>query len=322
MVLKATRAAKELHRAYGMDRQELTRIDVYSTIHRSGAVLMFRPMDKLLGAYFKSDCKGIIINTERPVGQQRYTAAHELGHMIMKHDPHADDKDILRRSPLSATVGVPRQELEADVFASAFLLPTFVMVNHFRRQGLQPGQTLQAQDIYQASLRHGSSYKATLFAFQREGLISTSQRREFAKVAPRTLKRDLVGDSYDGDWRNRDVWRLTEADRGAVIEAMPGDLFALKLQENPSTGYVWTYDDLSNSGFATLEDTSVAARQNQFGAAARRWIVGDTSELLPGTYSLKEIRLFQPSTIAQELELGYRHGVGRESGLYANQMAA
>jgi len=322
LILKATRAAKGLHRAYNFDRDGLTRIDVYSTIHRQGAVLIFRPMDKLLGAYFNEVAKGIMINIDRPVGQQRYTAAHELGHMFMGHEPHADDKDVLRRSPISLASDVPRQELEADVFASAFLLPQFVIVNYFHQQGLEPGQPLTAHDIYQASLRHGASYKATLFAYERENLITAAQRRELAKIQPKSLKVDLVAEAYNGSWRNRDVWRLTETDRNTVINANPGDLFVLKLRENPSTGFIWSYDELAESGFAILQDTNEVGDPYLLGAPARRWVVGETSELHPGKYCLREKRLFGAQSISQELKFDYRPVMGRLSGLYVNQIAA
>jgi len=322
LILKATRAAKELHRAYNYDRDGLIRIDVYRTIHRQGAVLIFRPMDKLLGAFFREDAAGIMINTERPVGQQRYTAAHELGHMVMGHNPSADDKNILRRSPINLATDVPRQELEADVFASAFLLPTFVIVNHFRKQDLHPGDILTPHDIYQASLRHGSSYKATLFAYEREKLIEPAQRREMLKVQPKSLKLDLVAGAYDGNWRHRDVWRLTEADRDTVIEANPGDLFVLKLKENPSTGFIWTYEELADSGFAILQDINEVADPHILGAPARRWVVGDTSELNPGTYRLLEQRLFGSKNISQELAIDYQPVLGRVTGLYTHQIAA
>jgi Zn-dependent peptidase ImmA (M78 family) len=150
------RAAMRLHRDLATPDRigNSLRVDVFDAISRSGAMLMFQPLDKLLGAYMQEDGEsGIIITTQRPVGVQRFTAGHELGHLVMGHRPHADDENILRRVPLG--VGrynrVPLQEREADAFASHFLLPRFLIANHHRANGLSRRDYENPQCAYQAS---------------------------------------------------------------------------------------------------------------------------------------------------------------------------
>ena len=47
---------------------------------------------------------------------QRFTAAHELGHFSMRHEPSLDDESILRRMPMSPEPGNNFEETEADAF--------------------------------------------------------------------------------------------------------------------------------------------------------------------------------------------------------------
>lgn len=107
---------------------------------------------------------GIILTTRRPLGQQRFTAAHELGHHILKHDPHADDDSILRRSPDMARdyTHLSPAEQEADAFASYFLVPNWLISTLMERQGWTPQHFQDASVVYQMALRMGASYRATL----------------------------------------------------------------------------------------------------------------------------------------------------------------
>ena len=86
---------------------------------REGALLLFRPLRGLLGAYLGQPSfprAGIIVSTQRDLHVQRFTAAHELGHMVMGHEPSLDGEEIgLWRGESSNP-----QEVEADAFASEF----------------------------------------------------------------------------------------------------------------------------------------------------------------------------------------------------------
>ena len=66
-ILAGTKAAHSLHRDLGMreqvERQGGTRIDVFGTIAKLGATLMFQPLDKLLGAYVPAEELGVLITT-------------------------------------------------------------------------------------------------------------------------------------------------------------------------------------------------------------------------------------------------------------------
>ena len=77
-------------------------IDVFAVFQMIGLPVLIRPLKGLLGAYISDPHHGVLITTERPMSIQRWTAAHELGHYILKHKPSLDDEDVLRRMPMSA----------------------------------------------------------------------------------------------------------------------------------------------------------------------------------------------------------------------------
>ena len=137
-ILTGAKAAHTLHRDLGV--QELLqrsgggRVDVFGAIAKLGATLMFRRLDKLLGAYVPAEESGILITTERTLPVQRFTGAHELGHLYMKHEPSFDDEGILGRAPFAASSRLGRQEREADAFASMFLAPMWLLALIVQRQ--------------------------------------------------------------------------------------------------------------------------------------------------------------------------------------------
>ena len=98
-ILAGAKAAHALHRDLGvrdlLERTTGGRVDVFGAIDKLGATLMFQPLDKLLGAYVPAEEPGILITTQRTLPVQRFTGAHELGHLYMRHQPSLDDEGIL-----------------------------------------------------------------------------------------------------------------------------------------------------------------------------------------------------------------------------------
>ena len=162
-ILNGVKGAHELHRDLGIreqiERSEEWRIDVFGVISKLGATLMCQPLDKLLGAYIPGDENGVLITTQRSLPIQRFTAAHELGHLYMQHEPSLDDEGILRRSPFTGSVMVDRQEREADAFASTFLVPPWLIAILLQKQawpyGYGDDPSFFCHHIYGAPLTWG-----------------------------------------------------------------------------------------------------------------------------------------------------------------------
>lgn len=293
-ILRGKREAARIHRAFGMrERIEADggRIDVFDTIVRTGIPLLFKPLDGLLGVYINDPIPGVMVTTKRGLSVQRFTGAHELGHCTFGHHPSLDDESILRRSPFGATPDYEQQELEADAFATEFMLPNWLFAAHFKRQDWTAAMMSDPMIVYQLSLRAGASYEATCRSLMRPGVrvIKWSTVDALLGVQPRKIKKALLGDYEPADWR-RDVWLLTEKDEGAVIEGSRSDLFVLKLKEHSGSGYVWTFDELNETGFAVVRDEREGPAGESVGGHVMRSITARSERPQQGRLALAERR--------------------------------
>ncbi len=95
-----------------------------------GATLQLAQLDDELSGfvYVKDGAPIIGVNSSHHLHRQRFTIAHEIGHLILHRDQIGDtvhvDKEfrILRRDQRSGT-GVERIEIEANAFAAELLMP-------------------------------------------------------------------------------------------------------------------------------------------------------------------------------------------------------
>lgn len=99
-----------------------------------GVQLKFSPLDdELSGMIFIKDGTPIIgVNALHHSNRQRFTIAHELGHLMMhrnilENEVHVDKQfKILMRDGLAAT-GTDTIEIQANQFAAELLLPSFLL---------------------------------------------------------------------------------------------------------------------------------------------------------------------------------------------------
>lgn len=321
-VLKGMRAALRLQRDLGLDRDEVRgqRIDVFGAIFQTHVPLMFRELEPLMGAYMRPGGQpGIILTTRRPLGQQRFTAAHELGHHILNHDPHADDDSILRRSPDVSRdyARLPQAEQEADAFASYFLVPDWLIGSLMQRQDWTARDLANPGVVYQMALRMGASYRATLYALVRNRVIESSVRQKLAKAQPAAIKRSFVPEHVLESTRDIDVWQLTERDEGTVIEAGRDDLFVVKLREDSNAGYLWNFEELENAGFAIIKDGREKVAEDTIGAPTLRHILA-RADASPahGTYTLWERRPWAPNDDPKRWSFNYQPVFTHDAGLF------
>jgi Zn-dependent peptidase ImmA (M78 family)/predicted secreted protein len=308
-ILIGVKGAHELHRDLGIreqtERSEEWKIDVFSVISRLGATLMFQPLDKLLGAYLPGEENGVLITTQRPLRIQRFTAAHELGHLYLRHEPSLDDEEILRRSPFSGRVMVDRQEREADAFAATFLIPSWLVAILLQRQGWSAASLADPLFAYQASLRLGTSYNATCYSFERHRIIDREQRARLLKVKPQEIKRATLAGYEPSDWRG-DVWLLTDQDEGVLIEGGRNDLFVVRLRENSGAGYLWNFDQLKAAGFVLVADDRDEDNDTEkIGGIVTRRVTAQSDDRRHGEVTLREQRPWMPQSPIREFHLRY-----------------
>jgi Zn-dependent peptidase ImmA (M78 family) len=291
-ILRAQGAAKRARAELGLDSD--SPVDVFAAIRRAGLWLLFNETEHLLGAMSREGVGGIMINPARPVGLQRYTAAHELGHWYLHPDEVVwDSEDETNRSD-------PIKELGAQEFAASFLMPRRLVNHTLRKFGVELGGRIDDATAYRLGLSLGVSYEAILRQLQKINAITFAERAELARSSPASIKASLTG----GRSVNRDaaVWQ-TSVDEMERLEVVLGDEIAISLPENRTTGYRWRVSD-THVPLNLVQDNFVRSDDRLIGASGRRDLFfraeseGDWQQLL-----LLQRKTREPSPPAQQLSL-------------------
>lgn len=282
-------------------------VDVFAAFQKVNLPLLIRPLKGLLGAYLNDPDHGVLVTTERPMSIQRWTAAHELGHYTLKHKPSLDDEDVLRRMPMSApAIGGDFQEDEANAFATAFLMPRWLLVWHAQRQGWTVDDFHKPSIVYQLSLRLGASYEATCWTLARNNFLAPGDAEAILKTKPRALKAELLGTHRPANYKG-DVWLLTERDAGIAIDGSRNDLFVLRLPERAGGGYLWNIEQLRQSGFAVVKNETEAYDEDDeaIGGPVIRRVTAESPEAHRSRMLIDERRPWDPDPPLKTLAVEY-----------------
>jgi Zn-dependent peptidase ImmA (M78 family) len=231
--LDAVAAAKRVHRLQSRVTEGEGLVDVFEVIAELDVPLVFKPLNSALGLCLPAPLRGIIVTTRRGLHIQRFTAAHELGHVVLNHRGSVD-RVILERGPLVPTDGRDLQEVAADAFAAEFLLPRWLYRHHVQSQGWTVAGHLRNPDIvYQLSLRLGASYEATCWGLVSHQILPHGEVNELLKAQVARLKASL-GEEFKPANSWADVWRLTGKDNGARLSVTPMILSGLNSRRPPA----------------------------------------------------------------------------------------
>lgn len=294
-LLQAKEEAVRLHRNFGMRENTeacKSRIDVFETIARCGVDLLFKPLESVLGAYVKNSIPGMLVSTKQPLNVQRFTAAHELGHIRLVHKSSVDDESIMvPRFEMNTLDHGKLEEIQANTFAIEFMLPDWLISRCFSQYGWNKRKIADPRLMYQLSLRVGASYQTLCHSLMRPGvrIIDQSDVYDLLKVEPSRIKQDLLRD-YQPENNWGDVWELSSNDEGTLIEGSWSDLFLLKLNEHSNSGYIWNFEQLNQSGFAVVRDERHALNSQCVGGVVERLIAVKSSKRQTGEIILKEVR--------------------------------
>jgi Zn-dependent peptidase ImmA (M78 family) len=168
------RAAREARRRYGLPStgpvEDLLRL----CERRVGVPVLIDRFDTeaVAGVLLRSRGEGdfIAVNADVHAVRQRFTLAHELGHIFMNHEGRVD---------LSRDVGGSAsdpQEIEANYFAAEFLAPRDAIREWIDDEGLSraPGDP---EVLARLALTFGVARQTACYRLERAGLITFSQKR-------------------------------------------------------------------------------------------------------------------------------------------------
>lgn len=230
--LRAAQAASRALNELSVD--QANPIDPFRAIEEVGLELRFRPLTGLLGAILPGETGGVLINSDRPVSLQRYTAAHELGHWYM-------DQDVLSLDTEALILGGGHQEereIDAQIFAAHFLMPLELIHSVARRYGIRRDTTTSPEQAYQVARDMRVSYEAATRQLGSIGLIAAANCTQLLRTRPATIKNGLAEGTALPDSRG-EVWIVEQPKHRVEIRASVGDAILLRLTEYPATGYRW-----------------------------------------------------------------------------------
>lgn len=228
-------AATKAHGRLGIDVGEYP-VNVSKAIDAAGLSLIRRPLPRLFGAYVEADGnQGVMVNANLTRATQRHTEGHELGHHEFGHRPDPARECAIDGAAVRATAGskggvraLGQVEMTAEAFASWFLMPRRTVMAALTDLGIEA--VTSPAELYQLSLRLGTTYRATCRHLVNISFASRDDADLWARTPPGRLKKALVAEidiSLDST-RDVDVWDLRTAAL-ARVEASAGDILLLPL---------------------------------------------------------------------------------------------
>ena len=285
-------AAKVLAKPPAADA-ERTSFDVIGAIVDRHIPLLFRPLDKLWGAFVNAGAqKGIIVTSKLPLSVQRFTLAHELGHLLLGHEYSLDD--TVEFAGRHAQVWKDPQEAGADAFAAELLASKQLVSRAAKRHRWTKAELNKPETIYQLSLRLGISYKAACWALVTAHILRRIEAEQLQETVVKGIKTSLMPPGLPrNSWA--DVWTLDQADTGTALEAGPDDLFAVGLKDHASAGYIWNLVDAE--GDARIVGQHGPDLNHGYGERSPRTIYVEFNA--PGIHSLifEHVRPWSRSTL-------------------------
>lgn len=145
--------------------------DLTCVLENNGiAVLRFDFGNVLLDGFFvENNLPCIVINSRLPMDRQRFTMAHELGHLLMHEVPYS------------------RVEEEANQFASELLMPKMDINEHFRGKRIDLQYLAMLKPIWRvsmAALLHRAQDLGWLTKSRAQRMWSTMSRLGYRKAEP------------------------------------------------------------------------------------------------------------------------------------------
>ncbi|WP_158879591.1 ImmA/IrrE family metallo-endopeptidase [Amycolatopsis anabasis] len=238
---RALQAAAELLDELDIDQDRP--VDVFAAIDRLDLWLVFQPLASLLGVVLPAG--GIMITTERPPTVQRYTAAHEIAHWSIDHNPTAFDTE----ADVFHYGGTEREQL-AQWFASYFLMPPSLVHGTASRYGVRTGTPPSPVEAYLIARDMHVSYEAAIRQMDNLRLITGHEREALLGVPPLSIKKQLAHGHRPRNGR-ADVWPVDERSLHHRVEVAIDDEIVIGLPENRTTGFRWL-DAEANARRSTL----------------------------------------------------------------------
>lgn len=119
-------------------------VPVETLARKAGADVRYEPFDgQLSGMLYRSTDGAVIgVNSLHASVRQRFTLAHEIGHLLL-HQPdlHIDEHAFVVFRDLESSKASDPAEIEANQFAAALLMPADLLLRELSSLGKNPDVT-------------------------------------------------------------------------------------------------------------------------------------------------------------------------------------
>lgn len=155
----------------GLAEVQTPPVPVEKIARLKGAELRFKGVEGMSGVLIQEDGKVIIgVNALDPPTRQRFTIAHELGHLELHagKEIHLDKLKLMRDGKSSQAVS--RSEIEANAFAAELLMPQV-----FLKEDLKANAGVDYGDddfLRKLAKRYDVSLQAMLFRLVNLGFVN------------------------------------------------------------------------------------------------------------------------------------------------------
>jgi Zn-dependent peptidase ImmA (M78 family) len=139
-----------------------------------GARIHYEPFDGQVSGMVHRQGDGLAIigvNSTHSIGRQRFTIAHEIGHLILHKDEslHVDEKSPIGFRNEESSLATKAPEIEANQFAAELLMP----VEHLAKEIKSISDDMGAEDaVIELANRFQVSEQAMTLRLTRLGVLA------------------------------------------------------------------------------------------------------------------------------------------------------
>ena len=140
-----------------------------------GAKVSYEPFEgkgELSGMLLKEKGHAVIgINSCHPTVRQRFSVAHEIGHLTMHQGSFFVDQSVRFNRDATSSMAIDRQEIEANGFAAALLMPANLVTESVRKRLTKKANLQQKVLIDELAKEFQVSTQAMEFRLTNLGII-------------------------------------------------------------------------------------------------------------------------------------------------------
>jgi len=196
---------------------QFSAICVYDLAEQLGIDLRFQALPSLEGMYTPGTPDIVVVSALRPSGRQRLNCAHEIGHHVFGHGTRLDQ--LLDQT---AQAHFDPDEFLVNCFAEFLLMPKVAVMKALNLRGIDLNRC-SPFDAFRVATYFGVGYRTFLHHVEINLREITSARADaLRKVAPKRIRRDVLGRDIDGE-----VIVVDEHWHGRPIDVHVGDVVLL-----------------------------------------------------------------------------------------------